>query len=159
MTWKWRPDNASGLSGEDMGVIAQEVEKVLPDLVQRRADGYRVVDYGGLVVELVAAITELDARTAALENAAAPASEPCALSACELVARLAPDDPTTHDGLRHLDPDRVAAVFPAIVQRDENGHAEIAHHTLVAPLIEAVKELDGRLAAATAPDRSAASDS
>ena len=154
VTWRWRPDNELGLSGDDMGVIAQEVERVLPGLVERRADGYRVVDYAGLVVELVAAITELDARTTALEATATPTADSSTPSACELVSKLAPGEPGQPHRVRELDRDRAATVFPASVQHDAHGQPQIAHHTLVAPLIEAVKELDARLAAAAAPRRS-----
>jgi hypothetical protein len=36
-------------SGHERGVLAQEVEKKHPELVYRRHDGMRVVDYGGLM--------------------------------------------------------------------------------------------------------------
>ena len=130
-----------------MGVIAQEVEAVIPALVHVRADGYREVDYGGLVVELLAAIVELDTRLADLNSASAP--EPPAASACELIGRLSPGEPIG-DGRRALDRKLVAEVFPAIVRADEHGDDQISYHPLVAPLIEAVKELDARLTIAEA---------
>jgi hypothetical protein len=42
--WKWKDG-----SGEGVGVIAQDLEKVRPDLVSMHPDGYRMVDYGGLL--------------------------------------------------------------------------------------------------------------
>lgn len=149
VTWRWRPDAPDALAGQDMGVIAQEVEAVLPALARRGADGYLVIDYGGLVVELLAAIVELDVRTRRLEGGAASRGRD-AETACGLVTRIAPGAPTT-GGPRRLDPARVAEVFPAVVQPDKHGDPRIAHHTLVAPLIEAVKELDARLTASEAP--------
>lgn len=153
VTWRWRPDVPGGLCGDDMGVIAQEVETVLPALVKRHNNGYRAVDYDGLIVELLAAITELDDRAAVIEATVA-APEARARSACELVARISPDDPAAN-GLRELDPARVLEMLPAIVRRDKHGHPQIAYHTLVAPLIEAVKELDARLSICEEMDRSA----
>jgi hypothetical protein len=48
------------LSGKkDLGVIAQEVETVYPDLVQTDADGYKSVEYGNLVAPIIEAIKEL----------------------------------------------------------------------------------------------------
>lgn len=41
------------------GVIAQEVEKVFPEIVVNSAEGYKTVDYMGLIGPLVAAVKEL----------------------------------------------------------------------------------------------------
>lgn len=50
-------------SGEkSMGVIAQEIESIFPELVQE-FDGKKTVSYGNLVAVLIQAIKELDART------------------------------------------------------------------------------------------------
>ena len=56
----------------EIGVIAQEVEKVFPELVTAWGDeGYRAVDYGRLTGVLIEAIKELraerDTHMAALE--------------------------------------------------------------------------------------------
>ena len=61
------------LSGKDTdtvraGVLAQEVEKVLPQAVYTDADGYKSVSYDGLVPLLIEAIKELSARVQELEN-------------------------------------------------------------------------------------------
>lgn len=42
-----------------MGVIAQEVEKVFPEIVQREPSGYLSVDYSGLTAATIEAIKEL----------------------------------------------------------------------------------------------------
>jgi len=53
---------------EDVGVIAQEVEKVLPELVLDRADGYKGIKYERLTALLIEAVKELSARVEELEN-------------------------------------------------------------------------------------------
>jgi len=45
-------------SGHDVGVIAQEIEKVLPELVVDRKDGYKAVRYDKIVALLINAIKE-----------------------------------------------------------------------------------------------------
>jgi len=44
--------------GHDIGVVAQEVEKVLPEVVMTREDGYKAVKYEKLVPVLIEAIKE-----------------------------------------------------------------------------------------------------
>ena len=61
------------LSGKDTetvraGVIAQDVEAVLPQAVYTDADGYKSVSYDSLVPLLIEAIKELTARVEELEN-------------------------------------------------------------------------------------------
>jgi len=57
--------------GRQLGFIAQEVEKVLPEVVVRDAEGYYAIDYGRLTPVLVSALHELktqaDAERAELE--------------------------------------------------------------------------------------------
>ena len=54
--------------GHDVGVIAQEVEKVLPEVVQTRDDGYKAVKYDKLVPLLINAINELKAEIEELKS-------------------------------------------------------------------------------------------
>lgn len=68
VTWEWRddaPDDAKELPG--MGVIAQEVERVFPELVVTGDDGIKRVFYIGLIGPMIEAIKELDDRVRALE--------------------------------------------------------------------------------------------
>jgi hypothetical protein len=51
----------------DAGVIAQDVEKVLPELVRTREDGSLAVDYPKLVALAFAAIKELSEKVKILE--------------------------------------------------------------------------------------------
>ena len=60
------PQEAKAQPG--IGVIAQEVEAVFPELVTTGADGIKRVDYAGLVGPLIEAVKELDARVRALEE-------------------------------------------------------------------------------------------
>ena len=45
--------------GHDVGVIAQEVQKVLPEIVTERTNGYLGVDYKRLIPLLIESIKEL----------------------------------------------------------------------------------------------------
>ena len=48
--------------GHDLGVIAQEVEEVLPTLVQTRENGYKAVKYDKMVAVLIEAVKELSIK-------------------------------------------------------------------------------------------------
>ena len=53
-TYYWK----EGSSARQLGVMAQEVERVLPELVHTRDDGYRTVNYSGFVPLLLNALQE-----------------------------------------------------------------------------------------------------
>ena len=68
VTWEWRedaPEDARKQPG--MGVIAQEVEKVFPQLVATDERGIKRVEYEGLIAPLIEAVKELDDRVRTLE--------------------------------------------------------------------------------------------
>jgi hypothetical protein len=65
-TFDW--NDKSNKSGHDVGLIAQEIEKVLPEAVTTRDNGYLAVDYHKVVPLLVEAIKELSAKVENLEN-------------------------------------------------------------------------------------------
>ena len=54
--------------GTDVGVIAQDVEAVFPDLVDTRESGYKAVKYDKLVAVLIEAVKELNEKVNTLEN-------------------------------------------------------------------------------------------
>ena len=61
-------DKQDVYGGHDIGVIAQEVEKIAPELVSTRDNGYKAVKYEKLVPLLIEAIKELSDKVKALEN-------------------------------------------------------------------------------------------
>jgi hypothetical protein len=54
VTWNWKENGEA-----DAGVIAQEVEAVLPEFVVEGNDGYKRVNYTGLIGLLISAVKEL----------------------------------------------------------------------------------------------------
>lgn len=50
------------------GVIAQEIEQILPHLVDTNEEGIKSVNYMGMIAYLVEAVKKLDARVRTLEN-------------------------------------------------------------------------------------------
>ena len=65
-TFTW--NNNSSHSGEDIGVIAQEVESILPQIVKTRDDGYKAVQYEKLVPLLIEAIKDLNIKINSINN-------------------------------------------------------------------------------------------
>ena len=67
-TFDWiEMPNIHSNHGHDVGVIAQEIEKVLPELVTTRDNGYKAVKYEKLVALLIQTNKELLVRVEALE--------------------------------------------------------------------------------------------
>ena len=54
--------------GHDIGVIAQEIEKVLPEVVTTRDNGYKAVKYEKLVAFLIQTVKELKVEIDELKN-------------------------------------------------------------------------------------------
>ena len=63
VTFNWKDDGRA-----DVGVIAQDVQKVYPQLVRNDKE-YLQVDYQKLVAPLIEAVREMDARIKQLEAA------------------------------------------------------------------------------------------
>ena len=67
-TFDWKPmPGIHSYEGHDYGVIAQEIEKVMPELVTTRDNGFMAVKYEKLVALLIQTNKELLARVEALE--------------------------------------------------------------------------------------------
>jgi len=61
-------EEVHGNSGHDIGVIAQEIEKILPDVVTTRDNGYKAVKYEKIVPLLIEAIKELSKQVEGLKR-------------------------------------------------------------------------------------------
>ena len=63
VTYTWNEEaNTLGLHGTDTGVIAQEVARVLPEVVTTRDSGHMAVKYDKMIGLLIEAIKELDIK-------------------------------------------------------------------------------------------------
>ena len=60
--------NLNGMTGRFTGLIAQEVEKVLPTAVKLDDEGFLSLDYNAIVAVLVNKVNRLEARISELEN-------------------------------------------------------------------------------------------
>lgn len=59
VSFEWKPDSEKHFpNGNHLGLIAQEVEKVLPEVITTDARGYRSVAYQEIVPVLVEAVKE-----------------------------------------------------------------------------------------------------
>ena len=69
-TYNWIPMEGVHVYGDmkDVGVIAQEVEKIFPELVSDRENGYKAVKYEKLTAVLIEAVKELSERVKTLEG-------------------------------------------------------------------------------------------
>jgi hypothetical protein len=57
--FNWIPvEGVHSHTGADIGVIAQEIESILPEIVTTRDNGYKAVQYEKLVALLIEAIKE-----------------------------------------------------------------------------------------------------
>jgi len=66
--WKNEFEYIHGFKGNDIGVIAQEIQKVLPEAVRERENGYLAVQYEKIIPLLIESIKELSAKVKDLEN-------------------------------------------------------------------------------------------
>ena len=57
-----------GNKGHDVGVIAQEIEQILPEAVQTRQSGMKAVQYDKIIPLLIEAIKELQKEVRELKN-------------------------------------------------------------------------------------------
>ena len=60
------PDKKGGNTSKQMGLIAQEVERVFPEWVKEGVDGYKVVGQQGFVALMIEAVRELKEQVSAL---------------------------------------------------------------------------------------------
>lgn len=67
VSWEWKDPERFG-DRRQIGVIAQDVQAVFPELVIPHPDGHLTVDYHGLVAPVIEAVKELDRRLAEIER-------------------------------------------------------------------------------------------
>jgi len=74
-TFEWNEKSHKETGKKDIGVIAQEVEEILPEIVDTRDNGYKAVDYSKLTALLIQSVKEqqviiynLKSRIETLEN-------------------------------------------------------------------------------------------
>ena len=68
VTYKWKkPENHGDDETEQLGIIAQDVEKVFPQAVSTDPNGIKSVSYGDMVAPLIEAIKELKAEIDSLK--------------------------------------------------------------------------------------------
>ena len=66
--WNEKANELQQEKGHDVGLIAQEVEKVLPEVIQIRKDGIKAISYEKVVPLLVEAIKEQQTTIENLES-------------------------------------------------------------------------------------------
>jgi hypothetical protein len=64
----WNTQKQDIYKGKDYGVIAQEIEEILPELVDTRENGYKAVKYDRLVSLLIEGIKELSEEVKELKE-------------------------------------------------------------------------------------------
>ena len=68
VSFTWNEKSHKETGKKDIGVIAQEIEKVLPEIVETRDNGYKAVDYPKLTALLIEAVKELSDKVKKLED-------------------------------------------------------------------------------------------
>lgn len=58
--WNDKMKEITGVTGNSYGVIAQEVQKEFPEMVERQKNGYLAVDYIQLIPVMIESIKELN---------------------------------------------------------------------------------------------------
>ena len=66
--WKEGYEEIHSHKGNDVGVIAQEIEEILPQIVTNRDNGYKAVNYEKIVPLLIEAIKELKGEIEELKS-------------------------------------------------------------------------------------------
>ena len=67
VTFEWNDKSHKTTGKKDVGVVAQQVEEVFPEIVETRTNGYKAVDYQKLTAVLIESVKELTAKVEALE--------------------------------------------------------------------------------------------
>ena len=57
-SFDWNPETSTSYQGRDYGVIAQEVEQVMPEIVKERDTGYKALSYDRLIPLLIECVKD-----------------------------------------------------------------------------------------------------
>jgi len=68
VTFEWNEKSHKETGKKDVGVIAQEIEAILPELVDNRSNGYKAVDYPKLTALLIEAVKDLSNQVKELKD-------------------------------------------------------------------------------------------
>jgi hypothetical protein len=68
VSFTWNKISHKETGKKDIGVIAQEIEEVFPEIVETRDNGYKAVDYPKLTALLIESIKELNNKVKKLED-------------------------------------------------------------------------------------------
>ena len=68
VSFNWNEISHKETGKKDIGVIAQEIEEILPEIVETRDNGYKAVDYPKLTALLIEAVKELSDKVKKLED-------------------------------------------------------------------------------------------
>ncbi|MEX0988287.1 MAG: tail fiber domain-containing protein, partial [Bacteroidales bacterium] len=68
VTFRWTEESGSSTEHEHIGLIAQEVEKLLPQLVVENAEGYKGIAYDKITAVLIEAVKEQQQEIEALKK-------------------------------------------------------------------------------------------
>ncbi len=69
VSFEWKePEKQGNLTGTQIGMVAQEVEKVFPEWVEQSPDNLKILSIRGFEALVVEALRELNDRVAALET-------------------------------------------------------------------------------------------
>lgn len=105
--YDWDRSNPKASGFEDkhqVGFIAQEVEKVLPEVVNKGEDSYRSLEYGKIVSVVVAAVKELYAKVMGIEAHNADQDRDIA----SVNAKLEADNAAKDKKINHLEQENAA---------------------------------------------------
>jgi len=68
VTYDWKDEIRHEINGSQMGVIAQEVESVIPSIVNTDGTGYKSVDYAKLTAVLIESVKHLSTEIKSLKK-------------------------------------------------------------------------------------------
>jgi hypothetical protein len=68
VTFDWNTDKQETYLGSDVGVLAQEIEEILPEAVTTREDGYMAVKYEKIIPLLIESVKQLSTMVETLQT-------------------------------------------------------------------------------------------